>query len=356
MKNTALPIKINPDPSFIRFQQTLLLDGKADRVPLFDWYIDRRIKEYVIDRPLISVDDEVDFWINAGYDFVQAKLDRKESHTAVKQIIPIQTVSTSRGLIRNMEQLNASDFRWTPIYNNTWKPDDYNCDYLRKLAHKLPAEMKLIVPVADIFTGCWMAMGFEDFCYALYDDEGSELISELFRRRAIAEIKSLEVFAECVGSRLGAVIYADDLGYSEGLLVSADVYRKFLWPYVREVIQMAKRMGVPVIYHSDGKLWDVLNDFAEMGVNGIQPLEPKSMNLTELKQNWGHRFCLMGSIDLDRLSRGTPAEIDEMVRLRIDQLGYNGGFMPGVSNTVPGYVNVINYKAMIEAVFKYGKH
>lgn len=350
-------IDIKKDPNFSRLRKTLLLQGKADRVPLFDFHIDKSIKERVIGHPILTAEDEIEFWISAGYDYVQVRLVPKAVRTeAPKSETPKTTVSlsTSHGTVNSIEQLNEADFEWTPFVRNTWKPEDYNYDFFKKLVEKLPEEMKLIVHAADIFTRSWMAMGFEDFCYALY--ENPELIEELFRQNAIEEIKMLEVLVESFGNRIGAILYSDDLAYTEGLMLPLNVYRRYLWPHFKVIADMAKRLDAPIIFHTDGRLWEVFDDFAEMGVNGLQPLEPKAMDLKELKQKRGHQFCLIGSIDVDILSRGKPQEVEEMVCERIGMLGCNGGYIVGTSNTVPYYVNPDNYKAMIEATFKYGKY
>jgi uroporphyrinogen decarboxylase len=340
-------MKDGNDPDFERLRKTLLLQGMADRVPLFDFCISENIKEQIIGRPLKTAEDEIDFWITAGYDYVQARLKPK---TASDRGVA-RPVSSSHGRLKSLEQLNSEEFEWTKVYNNSWKLEDYNYELLRQIAHKLPQDMKLIVHAADIFTRSWMAMGFEDFCYALY--EQPELVAELFRQNAAAEIRMMEVMADSFGDKTGAVLYSDDLAYTEGLMVSPQVYREYLWPYVREIIKIAKKLNAPVIYHTDGKLWDLFDDFYELGINGIQPLEPKSMDLAELKEKRGHQFCLLGSIDIDLLSRGTPYEVEEMVKERIKTLGYNGGYVVGTSNTVPDYVNINNYKAMLKTAMNY---
>lgn len=348
-----MSINIKLDPNFQRLRKTLLLQGKADRVPLFDWHIDGKLKENIIGRPLRDAGDEIDFWVKAGYDYVQTWLIPKSWTVKSSEVKTTQTEKSSHGMQITLEQLKSSEFPWTPLYKNTWKLEDYNYEFHKEMALKLPEDMKFIVPIADIYTDSWMTMGFEDFCYALYEDP--EIIEELFRQIAIARMRLLNVMVESFGNKIGALIYADDLAYTEGLMVSSEVYRKYLWPYVREIVKVAKQLDVPIIYHSDGKLWEVLDDFVEMGINAIQPLEPKSMDLVELKQKRGHQLCLIGSIDLDLLSRGTPMEVDEMVRERIELLGYNGGYVVGASNTVPYYVNIDNYRAMLEAAFKYGR-
>lgn len=340
-------INIKPDPDFARLRKTLLLEGKADRVPLFDFNVHDSIKAKIIQRPLVTPEDEIDFWICSGYDYIQIRLVPKDNIS-----VTAKSASTSHGRISDIKQLLNGEFDWTPFFKNTWRTEDYNLDQIRSIVVKKPQNMKLIVHAADIFSRSWISMGFEDFCYALFEEP--EMIAELFRQNAIAELRMLEVLFDSFAADIGALLYSDDLAYTEGLMVSADVYRQYLWPYLKQVFDHARRLNIPVIYHTDGRLWEVFDDFIDLGVNAIQPLEPKSMDLSELKRKRGHQFCLIGSIDIDTLSRGNPKDIDDMVRDRIRMLGYNGGYVVGTSNTVPDYVNVENYKTMIEAAYKYG--
>ena len=119
--------------------------------------------------------------------------------------------------------------------------------------------------------------------------------------------------------------------------------------------QLGATVGAPLIYHTDGRLYEVFDQLAQIGVRGIQPLEPQSMDPLEIKRRWPGRFCLMGNIDLDLMSRGTPSEVEAHVRDRIDTLNVGGGYMPGVSNTVPYYVKFENYMRMIQTVYSYGE-
>ena len=68
-----MSINIKPDPDFARIRKSLLLQGKADRPPLCEFSIDQAIKEVVLDRPLTTAADEVDFWVKAGYDYVHVR-------------------------------------------------------------------------------------------------------------------------------------------------------------------------------------------------------------------------------------------------------------------------------------------
>ena len=76
-----------------------------------------------------------------------------------------------------------------------------------------------------------------------------------------------------------------------------------------------------------------------------------------MKRKVGDRLCLIGNIDLSStLTRGTPAEVEAEVRQRITEIAPGGGYCVGSSNTVTNYVPLENYRAMIEAAFKYGHY
>jgi uroporphyrinogen decarboxylase len=77
------------------------------------------------------------------------------------------------------------------------------------------------------------------------------------------------------------------------------------------------------------------------------------MEPLEIQKRWPGKFCLLGNIDLDLMSRGTPDQVEALVREKIETLGANGGYMPGISNTVPYYVNYNNYIRMIETNHSY---
>ena len=81
------------------------------------------------------------------------------------------------------------------------------------------------------------------------------------------------------------------------------------------------------------------------------------MEIGELKRKIGHRVCLIGNIDLGyTLTRGTPQEVEEEVKQRIREIGPGGGYCVGSSNSIPYYVPVENYRAMVESTLKYGAY
>lgn len=184
--------------------------------------------------------------------------------------------------------------------------------------------------------------------------ENPDLVEAIFNKIGEIIYSAFKGVMSC--PNLGALWFTDDIAYTEGLMVSPKVLRKYLFPWIKKIGDLAKENNLPYIYHTDGRLWEVLDDLIDCGINAIHPMEPKAWNAVEVKKKYGNKLCLIGNIDLDRICRGTTVEIEEMVKERIKNLAKGGGYCLGSSNTIPNYVSIENYKAMLEASFKYGKY
>ncbi|NPV53621.1 MAG: nucleoside 2-deoxyribosyltransferase [Firmicutes bacterium] len=334
-----MKLSIKPEPDFNRIRRSLTLEGRSDRPPLGEFLIAKEIKELVIEHPLQTAADEVEFWVKAGYDYVHVRPDYRFDAIDHRDA-SIESV----GVLRTWEDLRERNWPWRTELDNV----DYSL--LIDVKKHLPQDMKIILSTGDIFTKAWTHMGYTHFCLSLY--EQPELVAELMQQlgHAVYEVNRRAV--ELAGEAVGAIWYTDDIAFGSGLLVNPEFLRGHLFPWMKKISVLAKQLGVPFLYHTDGNLWEVFDDFVDIGVSAIHPLEPKSMDAEEVKAKRGHQFCLIGNIDVDLLSRGTPEQVRLLVRDRIEKLGYNGGYCVGSSNTVPDYVNPLNFKAMVEAAFE----
>ncbi|MGQ9799652.1 MAG: uroporphyrinogen decarboxylase family protein [Ignavibacterium sp.] len=120
------------------------------------------------------------------------------------------------------------------------------------------------------------------------------------------------------------------------------------FPWLKKIGEIAKATNKPLIYHSDGILFDVMDKLIDCGITSLYPIEPKAMNIVEVKKRYGDRISLIGNIDVDLLSRGTKDDIRKNVLFSIENVGFNGGCSVGSGNSIPEYVNIDNYITMIE--------
>ena len=145
-----------------------------------------------------------------------------------------------------------------------------------------------------------------------------------------------------------ALWYSDDLAYRTGFLVSPDIYRQHLFPWLKVIGDLCHRAGRPYIFHSDGVLWDVMEELVACGFDALQPIEPNAMDIREVKRRYGDSLCLIGNIDVDVLSRSKPEIVRQQVRALLHDIAPGGGYCLGSGNTVPSYVRLENYCALIE--------
>lgn len=338
-------LNFEPDPCFERLR-TALLCNQPDRVPLAELWFDAPIKEKFLGRHIgnsfmdldYDLEADIDFWYQAGYDYI---------HVEPRYFFPRKPgleIPEGAGTVTSWQEYEEYD--WPTMA-------DVDFSYLEKASGLLPEGMGIISGTSGIFESAWMIMGFTTLCTMTYDDPG--LVSAVMHR--VGEFL-FEVFQRAARyPAVGALWISDDIAYTEGLMLNADFFREHLFPWYQRMGQVCREHDYPFLYHSDGKLWPVLDDLVEAGVNALQPIEPKAMDIVELKEKVGDKLCLIGNIDLGyTLTRGTPEEVEKEVKERIRTVGPGGGYCVGSSNTVTHYVPLENYIAMVEATRKYGSY
>ncbi len=360
------------EPDFGRLRAALLCH-EPDAVPALELFHDIEVKEAFLGRPIRSIADDIEFHYRAGYDSYGVWVSYQEiGERIAKELSRPETLTGSPyggvrrrrwsrergGLITSIEEFEA--FPWPDPASGTLLVHGAGCEPLpleegcRQIATALPRGMGLIAMTDGIFERFTKdLMGYETFCIKLYDEP--ELIGRMFAKVGELWLALYERVAAL--PQVSALWLADDIAYTQGLLFSPRVMREHLFPWYRRIGAVAKRHDLPFLFHSDGDLRPIIGDLIECGFYALQPIEPKAMDIVELKRDYGDRLCLVGNIDLgSTLTRGTPDDVRAEVRQRIRQVGPGGGYCVGSSNSVTNYVPLPNFVAMLEATFEYGRY
>ena len=159
-----------------------------------------------------------------------------------------------------------------------------------------------------------------------------------------------------VGDNIDIAMHSDDLGMQTGLIMSPDMYRKFIKPLHAEMIEMVKKKAkgdVKFLLHSCGSVHSLIPDFIEIGVDILNPVQVSAagMDTRELKKTFGNDICFCGGgVDTQRiLPRGTPEQVKDEVKRRIDDLAPDGGFIFAAVHNIQAYVPPENLTAMYDA-------
>ena len=167
-------------------------------------------------------------------------------------------------------------------------------------------------------------------------------------------------FLKELGADVDIIKIGDDLGTQDRLLISPRMYRQVLKPIHADYIAFIKeRTGAKVFFHTDGDVFDLLDDFVEIGIDILNPIQTSAgrmANLTELKRRYGRDLVFCGALDTQRvLPNGSPDDVRQEVRRVIDLLGPGGGYMLASVHTIMDEVPPENILAMVDEAAGYGR-
>jgi uroporphyrinogen decarboxylase len=94
----------------------------------------------------------------------------------------------------------------------------------------------------------------------------------------------------------------------------------------------------------------ILEDWLSLGMNGIHPIQPDVMDIFSLKEEIGHRVCLIGNIDMANLTFGTPEEVRAEVSEKLARVGRDGGYIISSSNSLIAEMKVENVQMMLTLI------
>ncbi len=200
-------------------------------------------------------------------------------------------------------------------------------------------------------TTAWLLMGYENICYALYDDPG--LLGEVFKisNEFFKEAARRSVAAGSVGMWV-----SEDLGDNQRGFFKLEHYRKYVLPPFAELVEEVAGLGVPVLLHSCGCITSFLDDLAQTKISSIHPLQRTAkMDLRAVKEKYGKRFCLIGNIDSTRtLPFGTTAEVAVEAKEAMDIAAPGGGYILASDHSLHDGIPVENIRELARVGTTYG--
>jgi len=142
-------------------------------------------------------------------------------------------------------------------------------------------------------------------------------------------------------------------------MISPDLYRKRIKPFQRRLFaQLSAISGLPLLFHSCGSVRWAIPDLIEVGIAALNPVQVSAaeMDSAALKRDFGREMTFWGGgCDTQHvLNRGTPAEVREEVKRRIDDFAPGGGLVFCQVHNIQPEVPPENVVAMLEAAAEFG--
>ena len=174
----------------------------------------------------------------------------------------------------------------------------------------------------ELFEAAWRLRGLEGFLVDLVERRDMahfllDRLAELARRNA----------ATLARAGIDVLSLDDDVGMPGTMMISPPMWREFFRPRMAGIIAAARAVkpDLRVIYHSDGHVEPILDHLVEIGIQGLNPLQPEHMDAVHIRRRFGPRLALWGTVGRQTtFAFAGPAEIRREVRERIEALGPAG--------------------------------
>lgn len=163
-----------------------------------------------------------------------------------------------------------------------------------------------------------------------------------------------ELFFAKAGKLADGFFFGNDFGTQRDLILSPELFDRFILPWFRKFTEQGHRHGHQVILHSCGSIHRVIPRLIEAGVDCLHPLQARAANMDAevLGRDFRGRIAFLGGIDTqDLLVRATPSRVKDEVRRVKSLLGPRLIVSPSHEALLPN-VPPENVAAMSEAAFE----
>lgn len=176
----------------------------------------------------------------------------------------------------------------------------------------------------SIYERAWLLAGMQNLLMAMA--EHPRRVDHLFE--AIGAFEE-EIARSYVELRIEAAWISDDYGMNAALMFSPAMWRRFVKPHLERLIIRYHDAGILVILHSCGNITPLIDEFLQLEIDVLDPLQPYCNNLIEIRRKTAGRLCLCGGVSSTTLMSGDTFRTAQDTMEQIQRLGETGGYIVG---------------------------
>ncbi|MCI0499919.1 MAG: hypothetical protein L0Y36_09615 [Planctomycetales bacterium] len=199
----------------------------------------------------------------------------------------------------------------------------------------------------SIFEASWYLRGLDQFLMDMaVEPDYAAAVMDKVMQFPLAAAKNF--------IRLGAdmVWFGDDVSMQTGMMISQQMWRQFLKPRYAVLFDECKKQNptVKIAYHSCGNCGLILDDMIEIGLDVLNPLQPRAIDPVAVKKRYGNRLALFGGLCVQEvMPHGTPQQITAEVKKLITECGRGGGYILAPAHHIQADTPLENIRAFYKA-------
>lgn len=211
--------------------------------------------------------------------------------------------------------------------------------------------------LGDMINSIGMLRTMEQILVDLITDDPAGL--RLMDRKVEIELAVWRRVLEACNGAIDMLQLGEDLGTQRGPTISLDLFRRHIRPRMQKFVDLGREFGATVMIHSCGSSSWAFDDFAEMGIEVVDTLQPEAQDMAPayLKKRFGDRLSFHGCISTaGALTYGSVDDVVRDVRATLDVMMPGGGYCLAPTHMIQSNSPVENVVAMFETAKKHGRY
>jgi len=201
-------------------------------------------------------------------------------------------------------------------------------------------------------------LGMENLYIKMYSEP--EIVEAVFTHIVDFYFEVNKRIFDAAADVIDIYFMGNDFGGQTGPLVGPDLFKRFLFPHIKRLCDLAHSYGLKTQLHCCGGIFELLPLLIEAGVDAVHALQPdcRGMDLKKIKKEFGDKIVLNGGIDSKKiLIDGNPDFVKEKTKEILEFMMPGGGYIAGASHdTILEETPVENVLAMFDTVQEFGRY
>jgi hypothetical protein len=183
-----------------------------------------------------------------------------------------------------------------------------------------------------------------------------DYVYKVFEKQCEIGLKNIEKLAKALGDKVQvAFVSGTDFGTQRGPFISPQAYRDLYKPFQKAINDKIHELtNWKIFIHSCGSIYQLIPDMIDAGFDILNPVQCSAaqMEPQRLKDEFGDRLVFWGGgVDTQKtLPFGTPKQVYDEVRSRIDIFSKSSGFIFNSIHNIQSNVPTENILAMFNAI------
>lgn len=212
--------------------------------------------------------------------------------------------------------------------------------------------------LASLYYIAWALRGYQNFMTDVAADETFanyllDMITEWW-------LAFMDCYLKEIGDYIQIMWTGDDWGSQYGPLIHPDEFRRNVVPRFKKIIRFMKdRSDAKMAYHSCGSVMWCMDDFVDMGVDIIQPLQANALEMGDsekIKRLTYKKLVIHGGLDNQGKFHLSQDTVIEDAKRKIGTFAPGGGYLYATGHNVQANCPPENIVAIFDTVKKYGSY